>query len=92
MHKPFVTLALAASLALPGCMEMTPSEQNEAGGALVGATVGLITAKALGANTNWTVLTTLAGAAAGVMVARNQNTGECAYSRGDGTYYTAPCP
>ena len=92
MTIKILPLALAATLAATGCMQMTPQEQNELGGALVGATIGTITASALGANRNWTILTALAGAAAGVMVARNNATGECAYSRGDGTYYTAPCP
>ena len=92
MFKPLLPLALVSSVALSGCMQMTPQQQTDTGGALAGAAVGLITAKALGANTEWTVLTTLAGAAAGVIVARNQQTGECAYSNGDGTYRTGPCP
>ena len=91
MFKSLVPLALVSSIALSGCMEMTSKEKNDLGGALAGGAVGLITAKALGANTNWTVLTTLGGAAAGVMVARNANSGECAYSNGDGTYRTGPC-
>lgn len=92
MFKPLLPLAVIGSLALSGCMQMSSQDQNQLGGALAGGAVGLITAKALGANSNWTVLTTLAGAAAGVMVARNANTGECAYSNGDGTYRTGPCP
>ena len=84
MFKSLVPIALASSMALSAC-QMSTQDQNQLGGALAGGAVGLITAKALGANTNWTVLTTLAGAAAGVMVARNQQTGECAYS-------TGPCP
>jgi F0F1-type ATP synthase assembly protein I len=92
MFKTILPLALASSLALTACMEMTAQEQQDVGGAVVGGALGLITAKALGANTNWTIITTLAGAAAGVMVARNANTGECAYSNGNGTYRTGPCP
>ncbi|MDQ2091397.1 glycine zipper 2TM domain-containing protein [Marimonas arenosa] len=91
MKTKLISLALVASFALSGC-QMTRQEQNELGGALAGAAVGAITAQALGANRNWTILTALAGAAAGVMVARNNATNECAYSNGDGTYYTAPCP
>jgi len=91
MFKTLAPLALVSSIALSGCMEMSTAEQNDLGGALAGGAVGLITAKALGANSNWTVLTTLGGAAAGVMVARNSNSGECAYSNGDGTYRTGPC-
>lgn len=90
MRKPILTLSAIAMLALAGCM--TPAEQRVAGGAAIGGALGLISAKALGANDNWTVLTTLGGAAAGAMVARNQQTRECAYARGDGTYYVRPCP
>lgn len=89
--KSILPLVLASTLALTACMDMSAEDQQNVGGALVGGAVGLITAKALGANTNWTILTTLAGAAAGVMVARNQSTNECAYSNGDGTYTTRPC-
>ncbi|MEZ5716629.1 MAG: glucose-6-phosphate isomerase [Paracoccaceae bacterium] len=92
MKTKLLPLALIGSMALSACMEMTPSEKNELGGALAGAAVGVITAKALGANSNWTIITALAGAAAGSMVAKNAKTNECAYARGDGTYYTAPCP
>lgn len=92
MKTKLLPLALTGAMALSACMEMTPNQQNELGGALAGAAVGVITAKALGANNNWTILTALAGAAAGSMVARNNQTNQCAYARGDGTYYTAPCP
>jgi F0F1-type ATP synthase assembly protein I len=93
MKKTLLILAATSSLALAGCMDtMSQSQQRDVGGAVVGGAIGLITAKALGANSNWAILTTLAGAAAGVMVARNQATGECAYSNGDGTYRTGPCP
>ena len=34
----------------------------------------------------------LAGAAAGTVVAQNNQRNVCAYSRGNGTYYEAPCP
>jgi hypothetical protein len=37
------------------------------------------------------VIAALGGAAAGTVVARNTATGQCAYARGDGTYYRAPC-
>lgn len=92
MNKIILSLALVGSMTLSACMQMSESDRRDVGGATVGGAVGLITAKALDANSNWTVLSTLAGAAAGVMVARNQETGECAYSNGDGTYRTGPCP
>ena len=93
MKKSVLTLACVASLALTACMNrpLTDQEKTIAGG-LAGIGAGLITANAIGANKNWTVLTTLAGAAAGIMVARNYQTNMCAYSNGDGTYRQAPCP
>ncbi|WP_133489627.1 glucose-6-phosphate isomerase [Aliiroseovarius marinus] len=93
MKKSVLTLACVASLALTACMSrpLTDQEKTIIGG-VAGIGAGLITANAIGANKNWTVLTTLAGAAAGIMVARNYHTNQCAYSNGDGTYRTAPCP
>jgi outer membrane lipoprotein SlyB len=61
-------------------------------GAAGGAAVGLITAEALDADNTWRLIAALAGAAAGTVVAQNTATGNCAYARGDGTYYRAPCP
>ena len=57
-----------------------------------GAAGGLITAEALEADDDWRLIAGLTGAAIGAMVASNTATDICAYSRGDGTYYTAPCP
>lgn len=90
MRKIPLILVATAALATAGC-QMTQQERTMVG-ALGGAAAGALTASALGANPNWTILAALGGAAAGTLVARNQNTGECAYARGDGTYYTAPCP
>lgn len=93
MKKSLLTLACVASLALTACMNrpLTDQEKTIIGG-VAGIGAGLITANAIGANKNWTVLTTLAGAAAGIMVARNHHTNMCAYSNGDGTYRQRPCP
>ena len=89
MHRRIVALACAGALALSAC-QMTNDEQVIVGG-LVGAGAGLITAKALDANSNWTIIAVLAGAAAGTMVARNNATRQCAYANGDGTYRTGAC-
>ncbi|SEL00105.1 hypothetical protein SAMN05443999_10390 [Roseovarius azorensis] len=78
-------------LALAGCENMTPESRTVAGVA-GGAAAGLLTAEALGADSNWRLISALAGAAAGTVVAQNTATGNCAYARGDGTYYRAPCP
>ncbi len=84
-------IAGASILALVACENLTQDERLVVG-TLGGAAAGLITADALDADRNWTIIATLAGAAAGVLVARNEATDDCAYARGDGTYYIAPCP
>jgi len=84
-------VAAVAMLGLSACDTMT-SEQRTVAGVAGGAAAGLITAEALGANSNWRVISALAGAAAGTVVAQNQQAKVCAYARGDGTYYEAPCP
>lgn len=90
MKKATTILVVAAMIALAGCDDLTPRERQVAGG-LVGATAGLLTASALSANAGWTLVTVLAGATAGTLVARNQDTGMCAYARRDGRYDTRPC-
>ncbi|MCI2394004.1 glucose-6-phosphate isomerase [Aliiroseovarius sediminis] len=92
MKKTLLTLTCVAALALSACNRPLTDQEKTIVGGVAGIGAGLITANAIGANKNWTVLTTLAGAAAGIMVARNQHTNQCAYSNGDGTYRTAPCP
>jgi len=92
MKHTMIAGACALALALPGCAELMPRGQNESTGALVGGGLGLITAAALDANPAWIVVTTLGGAVAGTMVARNSEADVCAYANGDGTYYRAPCP
>ncbi|WP_322865559.1 glucose-6-phosphate isomerase [Aquicoccus sp. G2-2] len=91
MRKLSFLTATVAALALAGCVNSTPESRTVAGVA-GGAAAGLIAAKALNADKDWTVISALAGAAAGTMVAQNANTGQCAYARGDGTYYRAACP
>lgn len=90
MNRLIPTTILVATFALAGC-QMNQTERNVVGG-VAGAAGGLAVASLLGANTNWTILTTVAGAAAGTLLAQNTQTGRCAYARGDGTYYEAPCP
>ena len=77
--------------ALPACENLTP-EQRTVVGVAGGAAAGLITADALDANNDWRLIAALVGAAAGTLVAQNSATGDCAYARGDGTYFVAPCP
>lgn len=91
MRKAILSTATIAILALPACEGMTTEERTVVGG-LTGAAVGYLTADALNANPEWTIVATLGGAAVGALVARNEDTGECAYARGDGTYRIGPCP
>jgi uncharacterized protein YcfJ len=82
-------LASITSLTLAGCIDTT--DNREMTGAALGAGAGLLGAAAFDADAGWTVLSTLAGAAAGTLVARNTRTNQCAYSNGDGTYRSVPC-
>ncbi|MGR3452714.1 glycine zipper 2TM domain-containing protein [Pseudooceanicola sp.] len=92
MKTRFVlALGLSGSL-LAGCANTMNPQANTVAGVAGGAAAGLIAAEALEANDNWRLIAALGGAAAGTMVAQNQQTRQCAYARGDGTYYTAPCP
>lgn len=90
MRRILLTLTAASLLALPACDNLSDDENAILGG-VAGATVGVLTADALGANRNWKIIAALGGAVAGTLVARNTRTGDCAYARGDGTYYAAPC-
>ncbi|PKQ12179.1 MAG: glucose-6-phosphate isomerase [Alphaproteobacteria bacterium HGW-Alphaproteobacteria-1] len=78
-----------AGLTLAGCVDTM--DNRELTGAAIGAGVGLIGAAAFDVSTGWVVASTLAGAAAGTLIARNTRTNQCAYSNGDGTYRTVPC-
>jgi osmotically inducible lipoprotein OsmB len=90
MRKSVILLATASTVFLAGCEGMTSQERMVVGG-LAGAAVGVVAADVLRADRNWTIIAALAGATAGALVARNQQTGECAYARGDGTYVVRPC-
>ena len=63
MKTKITALALSGLLALSACT--TPYSDDEVAGALVGAGLGTITAKVLGADPAWTVVGALTGAAAG---------------------------
>lgn len=89
--KLWMTLAACISiLALAACQSASP-EASAVAGAAGGAAAGLIAAEALDADDDWRLISALGGAAAGTMVAQNTRSGNCAYARGDGTYYLLPC-
>jgi hypothetical protein len=90
MRTQLTAAATALTLFAAACAPTRPGD-NAALGADGGAAVGFLTAKALNANPRWTVVAALAGAAAGTLVARNTTERTCAYSNGDGTYYTVAC-
>lgn len=91
MNKDVLKPLAISVLMLAGCENLT-ADQRTVVGVAGGAAAGLITAEALDADDNWRLIAALAGAAAGTIVAQNSATDTCAYSRGDGTYYQAPCP
>lgn len=91
MKRFAISLAALSILGLSACDTMT-ADQRTVAGVAGGAAAGLITAKALGADDDWRLIAALGGAAAGTVVAQNQQRKVCAYARGDGTYYEAPCP
>ena len=88
MKKTILSLALIALLAVTGC---TTSDRNTAIATVGGGALGAVTAAALGANAGWIAVAGVAGATAGALYAKNQRTGECAYSNGDGTYSVRSC-
>lgn len=90
MYKPFIILTLAAGLGLAGCQRL-PDNQQRVVATGAGAVAGLALADLLGANSNWKVIGTLAGAAAGNMIAKNAEKNQCAYADGRGGYYTGAC-
>lgn len=90
-HAIVAAVAATGLTLLQGCENLTP-EQRTVVGITGGAAAGLITAEALNADDNWRLIAALTGAAAGTIVAQNSSTGQCAYARGDGTYFSAPCP
>lgn len=89
MRKSFIALTCATGLILTGCDDR--QDERVLTGALIGGGVGLISGKVFDADKDWVVVTTLAGAAIGALVAENSRTNECAYKRGDGTYVVRPC-
>lgn len=91
--KQILTMSLASVtlLMVSACDNLTP-QQRTVVGATGGAAAGLITADLLDASNEWRLIAALAGAAVGTVVAQNEATKECAYARGDGTYFVASCP
>lgn len=90
MRRTITMLVAVFAIGVAGCATMTPQQRSLTAG-VIGGTAGLLTASALNASAGWTLVTVLAGAAVGTLVARNARTGECAYAVGGGRYETRPC-
>jgi hypothetical protein len=91
--KRIISMTLAgASLVLVQACDNLTAEQRTIVGLTGGAAAGLITADILDADDDWRLISALAGAATGVIVAQNDTTQQCAFARGDGTYIVADCP
>ena len=90
MKRQIIAIAAAAAIAVSGC-NMTTQEQEQVAAGIMGAGIGAVGAKILNADDGWVWAAAAAGAATGVLLARNSRTKECAYSDGRGGYYTAPC-
>jgi osmotically inducible lipoprotein OsmB len=91
MITRMTALACVAALGLTACDD--PRTVDTIGTAAVGAGIATIAATALGAGAGWNIAAATAGAAAGALYARNQQTNECAYHTGDGVnVYVQECP
>ncbi len=90
MKKFIAPILMVAALATAACQPLSPQDRSNLG-LVGGAGAGLLLAGAFDANPAWTIGATLAGAAIGTQVARNTQTGQCAYSNGDGTYRVGAC-
>lgn len=91
MNKKLTATILASALTLSACANVSDQQKATATGATAGAIGGGVIATLLGANSGWTAVGALVGAAAGATVAKNSDTGECYYANGDGTYSKGTC-
>lgn len=90
MKTVILPAILIAAVLVSACQPLSPQDRSNLG-LLGGAGAGVLLADAFDANPAWTLVAGLAGAAIGTQVARNTQTGQCAYSNGDGTYTVAAC-
>lgn len=88
-RHPRTSLLLVLPMVLAGCLNDT--QERQLGGAAIGAGTGFIAGTLLGFGDGWVAASTLAGAAAGTLIATNSARNECAYADGQGGYRTGPC-
>lgn len=92
MTRKFTAIVAVALFALAAC-DATQQQQDTAVGGAVGATLGALTANALGADAGWTAAAAIAAGTAGALYANNRQTNECAYYTGNGDEVVVrPCP
>jgi len=88
--KKTMVLMFAAILTLSACADQATT--NRVGAGVAGGGIAAVAATALGADSGWTAVAAGAGAIAGTLYARNQQTGECAHHSGDGeTFHVSDC-
>ncbi len=80
---------LAIPLILSGCLSSV--QEAQVGGAAIGAGTGFVAGKIFDLDDGWLAAATVAGAAAGTLIATNAQTNECAYADGNGGYTTQAC-
>lgn len=83
-------IVLACLLTVAGCRDWR-WQDPETRSVAIGASAGVITAALLDADPAWIIIAGLAGAAVGSIVARNDETDQCAYVRRDRYYDVRPC-
>jgi len=71
MRKILTIFAVTGSMTLAGCV--SENQERQVTGAVIGGGLGLITSKVLGADNDWVVVSTLAGAAAGASAVATRN-------------------
>ncbi|MEM7073869.1 MAG: glucose-6-phosphate isomerase [Pseudomonadota bacterium] len=91
MKTRVIGFVAAAALGLAACENMSQQQKDELAAGIFGAGAAGITAAAFDASAGWIVVAAAAGAATGALIARNNQTGECAYSDGSGGYTTGAC-
>lgn len=92
MKRQLTAFVAASALFVAACSDLSNQQANEIGAGAFGAGAAAIAASALfDASAGWVVVAAAAGAAAGVLIARNSQTNQCAYSDGNGGTVTRPC-
>lgn len=95
MKKILTPVLLIVALATSACVPLSNQDRSNVG-LVGGAGAGLLLASGFNANPAWTIAATVAGAAIGQQIGRNQATNTCLYhagydSAGNQVVRQAPC-